>query len=164
MFRAEQVGERRQRHEDESIPDHPFGEIIRMPAIAPKPLITDSIPLASGLRLRDEGRLLQIGDRFAPTDADLKLHEIDAGQLLGDAVLDLQTRIDFEKEIIVSSQEKLDRSHSVITNMFDQTDCRILQALEKSIRKSGGRRLLGVYSGGPGGSAPSAKIYRKLVF
>jgi hypothetical protein len=39
-------------------------------------------------------------------DADLQLHQIEAGDRLGHGVLDLQARVDLEEEVVVSGNQK----------------------------------------------------------
>ena len=48
------------------------------------------------------------------------MHEVDPGQLLGDPVLYLQTRVHFEKRIFLPDRQKLDGSNTDVTHVFDQ--------------------------------------------
>ena len=53
-------------------------------------------------------------ERFAGGDADLRRHQVDAGQLLGDAVLHLQARVHFQKTERAVGQQRLHRAQTVV--------------------------------------------------
>ena len=59
---------------------------------------------------------------FTLGDLDLRRDEIDAGQLFGDRVLDLDAGVDFhEVEVLVFIEKKLDGADRVVFGGFD--DC-----------------------------------------
>ncbi len=86
-----------------------------------------------------------VGQAFAARDADLRLHEIEVGEKLGDSVLDLQTRIDLEKvERLVTARrdhEILAGRHSSVFGLAKQADRRFAKLVHERLREPRRRSL-----------------------
>ncbi len=67
--------------------------------------------------------------RFAFSDADLRLHDIDSCDHFRDRMLDLDARIYFNEVKIVSRDQKLNCTRIHITDIFHQLDGSIGNAL-----------------------------------
>ncbi len=64
------------------------------------------------------GRVLGELELFAVGDAELLTHEVDAGGLLGDRVLDLQAGVDLEEgDQAVVADEELDGARAVVAGL-----------------------------------------------
>ena len=93
-------------------------------------------PLALHLLLR-EAQLLSGGD------ADHLLDEIDAGDALGDGVLDLQPRVHLEEVVLLARvDEELDGARRAVADRLGERHRLLAHRLDGARREAGRRRLL----------------------
>ena len=55
----------------------------------------------------------QVGQRFAGGDPDLRLHQVDVGDLLGDGVLDLDPRVHLDEDVLAGPSPASTRNSTV---------------------------------------------------
>ena len=85
-----------------------------------------------------------LGDRqrLARGDQDLLAHDVDAGDLLGHAVLDLHARVHLEEEVLAVLQQALDRAGRVVADGLGGVDGDLADLLAQLVVDQRGRRLL----------------------
>src|SRR5690606_25100161 len=88
----------------------------------------------------DVGLLQRQGQ--ARGEADLLLDEVDAGDLLGDRVLDLDARVDLEEEELLALDQELDRRDRLVADRADEAGRGLADLLVQRGRQAGRRRLL----------------------
>jgi hypothetical protein len=92
---------------------------------------------------RDAQVLLPEGERLARRDADHLLHDVDAGDRLGDRVLDLDPRVHLEEvEVPLRVHEELDRAGAAVADRARRGDGGLAHALAPRGRHAVGGRLL----------------------
>src|SRR5262249_45665676 len=64
----------------------------------------------------------ELGEALAARDPDLEAHEVEAGRLLGDAVLDLEARVHLEEEEARRGHEELDRADARVADAAREAD------------------------------------------
>ena len=81
----------------------------------------DRKAIARDLILRGDGHL-GAEERFAAGDEDLRTHEVDASDALGDGVLDLDARVHLDEEpvVLVHVIEELDGARVVVADAFGE--------------------------------------------
>jgi hypothetical protein len=83
-------------------------------------------PALQGGTDRMDGALVgktEIGQRLTARDAHLRLHEVDAGDLLGDRVLDLDARIHLDEAVTsVVTQQELDGAGARVADLLGEPD------------------------------------------
>ena len=81
-------------------------------------------------------------DRLAAGDPDLDLDEVDAGDQLGEPVLDLQARVHLEEVEVLALQQELDRADAAVADVADEVRRGVLEALEQGVGEARRRRFL----------------------
>jgi hypothetical protein len=81
-------------------------------------------------------------ERLSAGDADLERHEIEAGDLLGDAVLHLEPRVHLEEVHLVARHQELDRPEPDVADPPREARRRVGELREDRRRQARGRRLL----------------------
>ena len=60
----------------------------------------------------------EVGERLAGGDAQLRLHEVDVGDLLGDRVLDLDARVHLDEDVVaVAVEQELDGARVAVADV-----------------------------------------------
>ena len=80
--------------------------------------------------------------RFAGRDADLPLDEVDAGDHLGDRVLDLQAGVHLEEEELAVLVDELDRAGVVVADGLGRLHRGLAHRLLDAVGQARRRRLL----------------------
>jgi hypothetical protein len=89
-----------------------------------------------------EHLLLREGQRFARSDSDLPLDEVDAGDHLGDGVLDLQAGVHLEEEEVAVLVDELDGPGVVVADGLGRLDRGVAHGRFDAIGQSGCRCFL----------------------
>ena len=87
-------------------------------------------------------RLGRGGQGEALGDADLLAHQVDARDLFGDGVLDLEARVDLEEpDVAVRLQEEFDGAHADVVHVFEQRAGSGHHLLVRALGQEGGGGL-----------------------
>ncbi len=88
-------------------------------------------------------RQTEIGQRLARRDAQLRLHQIDVGDLLGDRVLHLDSRVHLDEDVVAAGvEEELDRARAAVTDLLGERDRVGADPISQCGIEIGGRREL----------------------
>ena len=86
--------------------------------------------------------LLGVGERLAGRDQDLLAHDVDAGDVLGHAVLDLDARVHLEEEVLAVLEQALDRAGGVVADRLGGVDRDLADLLAQLLVDQRSRGLL----------------------
>ena len=103
--------------------------------------------------LRNDVALLE-GQRLAGGDANLRFDEVDAGDHLGDGVLDLNAGVDFDKvKIVLRIDDELDRAGVGVANAsISRTAASHIASRFSRGRRGGSRPLFRPHRASRGGT------------
>ena len=81
-------------------------------------------------------------ERLTLRDADLPLDQVEAGDRLGDRMLDLDPAVELEEEEVVAVDDELDRTRAAIADRATERDCRLVEPAAERLGQAGSRCLL----------------------
>ena len=81
-------------------------------------------------------------ERLTFGDADLPLDQVEAGDRLGDRMLDLDPAVELEEEEVVAVDDELDRARAAIADRASERDCRLVEPAAERLGQAGSRCLL----------------------